>query len=81
MSNFVQVYYSSSSTTESSQLTDDVENLEFEITNLDPGTVYSISVSAITFHPYGDDLEGPKSNTVKPSTAFEGTCVIQLPLV
>ena len=81
MSNFVQVYYSSGSAKELSRLTNDVENLEFEITNLTPGTLYSISVSAITFHPYGNDLEGPKSDTVKPSTAFAGTYVIQLSLV
>ena len=59
----------------------DVQNLEYQIINLTPGTVYGISVSAITFHPYGDDLEGPKSDTVKISTSFEGIYVIQFPLV
>ena len=65
------MYYSSKGVTES-QLLDDADNLEFQISNLNPGTEYTISVSAITYNPYGDDLEGPKSDTVETDTSFEG---------
>ena len=68
----MQVYYSSERVNES-QLTENADNLEYQITDLTPATPYSISVAAITYHPYGDDdLEGPQSGTIGVSTSFAG---------
>ena len=68
----MQVYYSSVGVNKS-QLTENADNLEYQITALTPGTPYSISVAAITYHPYRDDgLEGPQSSTVDVSTSFAG---------
>ena len=65
------MYYSSEGVSRS-QLTENADNLQYQITSLTPATPYNISVAAITFHPYGDDLEGPRSDTIDVSTSFAG---------
>ena len=54
-----------------SQLTD-ATSLELHIANLNPGRQYNIHITAITYHPFGVDIEGPSSNTVDANTTFAG---------
>ena len=67
----VQVYYSSEGVN-MSQLTENADSLVYQITGLIPGTQYTIFVAAITYHPFGEDLEGPKSDRIVVSTLFAG---------
>ena len=55
-----------------SWLTENADSLVYPITGLTPATQYTISVAAITYHPFEEDLEGPESNIIVISTLFAG---------
>jgi len=65
------VHYSSGedNDNEGSQI---ASNTQYRLIHLNPSTSYKISVSAVTSNPNGEDLEGPRSNTVDTKTSFSG---------
>jgi len=76
---YMQVYYTSEGVKMSQviMLIDNVDSLKHRVAGLKPGRHYSIYITAITYHPYGDDLEGSQSNPVDVKIPFTGVYITQ----